>query len=135
MVNDNVPTAESLGHEPIAADARGISVAAAALFATIFLSLLLVAGLMLLFAHLQPGTQNVATIPAPTIPPGVPALDPHQAQDLQWLRSQEQQLLGGYGWIDRSEHIARIPIRRAMEIMAEHSKPLGTAPQREVRHE
>jgi hypothetical protein len=68
--------------------------------------------------------------PAPTaplawprqLPPG-PRLqtDPHQ--DLQELLSAEAAILQSYGWVDRGAGIARVPIGRAMDLLAERGLP------------
>jgi hypothetical protein len=65
------------------------------------------------------------------LPPG-PRLqiDPHQ--DMQTLLSAENAILGSYGWVDQEAGIARIPIVRAMELLAERGLPArqgdGAAP-------
>lgn len=38
---------------------------------------------------------------------------------LEALRAQEEELLGSYAWIDRENEVVRIPIERAMELIAE----------------
>ena len=50
--------------------------------------------------------------------------------DLSRLREREAEVLNGYGWVDRKAGIARIPIDRAIRILAEKGLPKGktTAP-------
>ena len=50
--------------------------------------------------------------------PGVPKLQVSPPADLQKFRAQEDVELNTYGWIDKQRGIARIPIERAMEILA-----------------
>ena len=38
---------------------------------------------------------------------------------LEALRSRDDELLGDYGWADPDHKIARIPIERAMQLLAE----------------
>ena len=52
------------------------------------------------------------------IPPG-PRLQPTPPRDMQELRARDQEALHTYGWVDRNQGVARIPIDRAIEIMAE----------------
>jgi hypothetical protein len=39
------------------------------------------------------------------------------------LRADERQALDRYGWVDRDAGLARIPIERAMDMVAEHPVP------------
>jgi len=43
--------------------------------------------------------------------------------ELRAHRAQEEALLTGYGWVDRDNAIARIPIERAMELVARRGLP------------
>jgi len=56
-------------------------------------------------------------------PPG-PRLqaDPHK--DLQALLGAQNALLQSYGWVDREAGVARIPIARAMALLAENGLPV-----------
>jgi len=38
-------------------------------------------------------------------------------RQLQQLRQREEEILTGYGWVDKDKDIVRIPIDRAIEIM------------------
>jgi hypothetical protein len=46
------------------------------------------------------------------------------------LRREEEARLTSYGWVDRNQGVVRIPIERAMELIAERGVPpaTGTAP-------
>jgi hypothetical protein len=92
------------------------------LIAGIFAALLLMAGLSLYLATERGGAPTVRAADAPlALPPGIPSIDANQAGTLRQLRAREQALLTEYGWIDRDAAVARIPIRRAMEILAQQS--------------
>jgi len=54
---------------------------------------------------------------------GQAVLQVHPAEDIRAFRAQKQQLLDSYEWVDREHTIARIPIERAMELLAAESKP------------
>jgi hypothetical protein len=47
-----------------------------------------------------------------------PHLQAHPQQDLQALRRHKQAILESYGWVDRDAGIARIPVSRAMSLLA-----------------
>ncbi len=54
------------------------------------------------------------------IPPE-PRLQADPLGDLRALRAEEDALLHGYGWADRQAGTVRIPIERAIELLAERS--------------
>jgi hypothetical protein len=51
--------------------------------------------------------------------------------DLTQLHDREDLLLNYYSWIDRSKGTVRIPVERAMEIIAEHGLPVMPAEQQQ----
>jgi len=57
-------------------------------------------------------------------PPPEPRLQVAPQADLAELRAAEEQTLHSYGWIDREKNLVRIPIDRAMEIIAERGLPV-----------
>jgi hypothetical protein len=67
---------------------------------------------------------EAAQPPAPPLAEARPAAPPEPRLqmdprgDLAAVRQQEAEALGGYGWVDRDAGIARIPIERAMELLA-----------------
>lgn len=50
--------------------------------------------------------------------PPFPLLQTHPAEDLRDFRAREDSLLAGYGWADSASGKVRIPVERAMEILA-----------------
>ena len=48
-----------------------------------------------------------------------PRLQVDEARDLGHLRAQENAILNSYGWVDQKAGIVRIPIERAMDIVAQ----------------
>lgn len=67
-----------------------------------------------------PASPLAATLPA--MPPE-PRLQVTPATDLQRYRSEEEEILNGYAWVDATGGIVRIPIDRAIEILAERGLP------------
>ena len=124
MTEHKTDTSENLGHEPLAINARAVSVAVAVLFGGILAALLLVAGLEALLAAARGGKPTVAA-PGTSIalPAGVPPVDSNQIGTLRELRAREEALLTEYAWVDRDAGVARVPIERAMEILARQPPP------------
>ncbi len=55
--------------------------------------------------------------------PPEPRLQTNPRQDLSDLRSQEDQILTSYGWVDRNAGVVRIPIDQAMKLTLERGLP------------
>ncbi len=56
------------------------------------------------------------------LPPG-PRLQPSPEAELIEMRRDYDQLLSNYGWVDKRNGIARIPVERAIELLAERGLP------------
>jgi hypothetical protein len=111
------------GHEPPAPKMQAIVYSLVGLVLAIVGSLLLVGALIHFLSRDRPaGMTSDQPIPA-----GVPTLDPYQADDLQQLQWHEQKLLTEYAWVDRKTGIARVPIRRAIEIVAQKADKSATS--------
>jgi hypothetical protein len=57
-----------------------------------------------------------------------PRLLTNEPGKLRQLLEREQQQLGGYGWMDETTGVARIPIGRAKELMIERGLPVRADP-------
>lgn len=55
--------------------------------------------------------------------PPEPRLQAAPTLDLRRMREAEQQIMNGYGWLDRSAGVVRIPISRAMDLIAQENLP------------
>ncbi|HTO95298.1 MAG TPA: hypothetical protein VMM80_12985 [Bacteroidota bacterium] len=78
----------------------------------------------------DPG-HDPAVFASPGVLPPEPRFqtDPHA--ELLRLRAAEDSILTTYGWVDRDSGLARIPVARAMALIAEHGLPLhGAQPDR-----
>jgi hypothetical protein len=117
-----------LGHEPDAVSVRAVT------GTVVGLVILVISTLVLLYAVLNLLARATPVPPAPSLvhlPPETstaPRLNPAQFRQLRDLRAQETEILSTYGWVDRKAGVARIPIERAIEIMAQdlatqHSEP------------
>jgi len=47
-----------------------------------------------------------------------PALQEHPREDLRRHEQRQRARLGGYGWVDRSKGLVRLPIEEAMRVIA-----------------
>ncbi len=110
------------GHEERDASIRGAMWFAAGLIATIIVVLALMRWLFVAFPKPQGEMAAVPYVQGLTqeLPPE-PRLQVHAPEDLKKMREQEDSMLDSYGWIDRQNGIVRIPVRRAMELLAERS--------------
>jgi hypothetical protein len=70
--------------------------------------------------------QGIQAAPAPT--PPAPQLEAESGQTLDPYRAAEERRLTSYGWVDRSNGVARIPIDRAMQLTAQRGLPSRPAP-------
>ena len=117
---------------------RDVNVLAVSKFA-IGLALLCIASFAIVvgvFRYLEHVTSGVATgkqnvVSGEPRRPPAPQLEETPALDLARERAAEEELLHTYGWIDKQAGVARLPIERAIELMAQRglpSRPAGPAP-------
>ncbi|HUS20259.1 MAG TPA: hypothetical protein VMZ25_11475 [Terriglobales bacterium] len=52
-----------------------------------------------------------------------PRLQDDDVRDMHMLRANEDKMIGGYTWIDKNGGVVRIPVSRAMEVIAERGLP------------
>ena len=116
------------GHETTDAEVRPIVVYMAGLALLVFLSMLAMAWLLDVLQYSEESARGVPKGLTDTaqIPP-MPRLQAYPADDLQRLRASEEEQLGTYGWVDEATGIMRIPIDRAMDILAENGLPARQA--------
>ena len=81
------------------------------------LALLFLIGLFRYFAHENP----VQTGPVPS-PVGI-RLEQSETANLVKLRASEDQLLFKYDWVDKQKGVVRIPIDRAIDLVAQRGLP------------
>jgi len=66
-----------------------------------------------------------AGVARPLPPP--PRLQTYPFYDLKALRGDENRVLEHYGWVDKNAGIVRIPVERAIEVLAEKGLPYRSA--------
>ena len=110
------------GYEP-----SDISVRAVALILVVFAVVAAVALGLISWLHPFLAHQALRDVPAPSVvesqalrPPAV-QLQARPLADIAALHQRENQQLNSYGWIDRTQGIAHIPLDRAMQSVIGHS--------------
>lgn len=78
-------------------------------------------------ARLSPPVSALISAQAPTEPPA-PRLQGNPQLDMRQLRQAEDAVLNYYGWVDPDRGIVRIPIERAIDLIAWRGLPDFKAP-------
>lgn len=121
------PSVES-GHEVSDINPKRVAMVGLALATVIALVLLVTYGL---FQYFYRGETPTRPLPSPLSytreATPEPRLSIEPGKDLKTLESEEDAVLKTYGWIDREKGIVRIPIDRAIEILAERGLPVRAA--------
>jgi hypothetical protein len=74
-----------------------------------------------------PAEYPLAIGQGPRLPAG-PRLQAKPANEIYEFRTQEDAILGSYGWVDRNAGTVRIPIGEAMRLTVERGLPSHSAP-------
>jgi len=122
----SIEHASSVGHETSDAEPRLIASLAAGLAAFIFLA-------PLALQAMNPVIERPALL---SQRPPAPRLQIDAAADLAELQQDEQSQRNAIGWIDRDQNIVRVPIARAMQLIARRGLPGwpgGTAASQQTR--
>ncbi len=129
------PSHRELNHETTDVSLTGITRLA-------IVSLLLIVGIMVFIYLFEKGLARVLgdTTSPPAMAdwkpntdrtPKAPLLVTDEPGTLRQLRTEEQQILTHYAWVDKSQGVVQIPIDRALELVAKNPAllaPQGTAP-------
>jgi hypothetical protein len=102
------------GHAPEGTSIKAVYITAAALVGLITASLAVVWALTAVLAAIS-GARSEATVSGATRE-GMPSAGEVRKR----LQVRDEQLLTSYGWLNRPDGSARIPIERAMELIVEH---------------
>jgi len=78
-----------------------------------------------------PMSRDLVNVDARRLPP-MPRLQSAPIADLKDMRAAEEQILTGYGWVDQAHGVVRIPIDRAMDLLAQRGVP--TRPQNQQQN-
>lgn len=116
----------TVAHETTDANERAITKFGIGLAFIVVLSQLFLWWLFVHFSQreqkLSPPVPAIVRLEAPKVPPE-PRLQPNPQIDLQKLRQAEDSVLNHYAWVDPDRGIVRIPVQRALDIVAQRGLP------------
>jgi hypothetical protein len=121
------------GHEEDRPPARPLLVAGAAFALLLVVAYVVPTGLeKLLYARRaasSPPANPLVAAAGRQLPPQ-PRLQVNPERDIAELRRSEDEILNSYGWVDRRAGLVRLPISRAIEVLAKRGSaaPLMDAP-------
>ena len=114
------------GHELSDLSPKKIAIFGASLAATIIIVLWVC---FELWQHYATVSMKTEVPPSPLSYTREPTPEPHllvsPGRDLKAMRSAEDWILNSYAWVDREKGIVRIPIKRAIDILAQRGLPSG----------
>jgi hypothetical protein len=111
-----------VGHEERDTNIRAILWFALTLAGTILVVMVLMKWVLGVLPEPQPATTSLTAAQASELPPE-PRLQVNAPEDLEKLRAREDSVLDSYGWVDKQNGIVRIPIDRAMDLLAQRGLP------------
>ena len=114
---------EASGRELSDLSPRVIAIFGIGLSATVIVSLVLVVWIFNFFAAREAKQDAPPSPLAKVEPPQEPRLQVQAPNDLQEIRARENEALSSYDWIDKGAGVVRIPINRAMQLLAERGLP------------
>jgi hypothetical protein len=103
--------------------ANGVIIFLAGLIGSLLVIFLLVWGMWGVYVRLLTKT-GPGPVPSLSQVPPEPRIQADPGLDLWRLRAHEDKVLGSYGWSDRQAGAVRIPIDRAMELLAQRGLPV-----------
>jgi hypothetical protein len=107
-------------------DIRGILVFVGVLVAVTLVVMCLMWGIAVLFkgslARKDPAPPALAEAREARVPPG-PNLQPNPSAELAAFRAAEAAELTTWAWVDKEKSVARVPVERALEIVAARGLP------------
>jgi hypothetical protein len=114
------------GHETRDVDVRAVTKFGLGIGAGVVVSFFLIWFLFDRFAAREMGRNTQPEPMAASNPqkePPEPRLQPAPVMDLKTFRSGEDAILNSYGWVDPGKGIVRIPVERALELVAREGLP------------
>ena len=118
------PARRKIGHETSDVNVLGVIWFAMGLVVLAVVMHISLAGLFVWFKHQHPSAEAASrVVTEPRIHAPAPRLQANPVPELNQLRASEEEKLNTYGWIDRQHGVARIPIERAMDLIAERGLP------------
>jgi hypothetical protein len=104
-------------------NAPAVVASGAGIAALVALAIVAVVGFFAIFESLSAPGPNAHPLAKPEQLPPFPRLQARPENDLSAMRAREDSILYTYGWVDRQKGIVRIPIGRAMDLLAARGLP------------
>lgn len=125
------PESRQAGHEKSDVSIQGLFTFGGSLFVFLVGALVVVAvfyeGFHLLTNHLDQGRSRTepaaSSLVVATPDYQGPLMQVKPEEDLRWMREHNAANLNSYGWVDRSKGVVRMPVDRAMALIAERGLP------------
>lgn len=104
-----------------------ISIRNVAIFTLVFLAVMFVIHLVAAafyggFRRANPSAPYASAFGRKNQEPPEPRLQANPSTDLEQFRRSEEAILDSYGWADKANGFARVPIERAMRMLVEESR-------------
>ena len=110
-----------IGHETTDVNVWAVGKFAIGLVIVCVVSIGLLFGLLKFFQSRE--ETSVANTVEPTKMFPQPQLQKTPIPDLKSIRAEEDKLLNGYAWVDQPKGVVRIPVDRAIEVLAQRGLP------------
>ena len=110
-----------IGHETTDVNVWAVGKFAIGLVVVCVVSIALLFGLLKFFQSRE--ETSVANTVEPTKLFPEPQLQKTPVPDLKANRAEEDKLLNGYAWVDQPKGVVRIPVDRAIEVLAQRGLP------------
>ena len=114
------------GHETTDINVWAVGKFAIGLVIVCVVSLLLLFGLLKFFQSREETSVANTVEPVKLFPE--PQLQKTEILDLKALHAEEDKLLNGYAWVDQPKGVVRIPVDRAIEVLAQRGLPTRGVP-------
>jgi hypothetical protein len=125
----HIHTTAAPAHETSDVSIRPLAIFLAWLTGSIVVVIIVCAWLFSVFEHSAERREPQPSPLAEAHPPTRgPLLQVSAREDLKTLRAREDQVLASAAWIDKDRQLARIPIDRAMQVVAQQGLPNGPPP-------
>jgi cysteine synthase len=115
-----------IGHETTDVNVWAVGKFAIGLVVVCVVSIGLLFGLLKFFQSRE--ETSVANTVEPTKIFPQPQLQKTPIPDLKAIRAEEDKLLNGYAWVDQPKGVVRIPVDRAIEVLAQRGLPSRGVP-------
>lgn len=120
----------SIGHEERDVSPRSITISVVGLVvigAAAFVAMLLLFDVLARFQAAESPPPNPLAASYGIKEPPAPRLQTDPLRDLADLHAREAAAIHSYGWVDKQAGVVRIPVERAMALLAERGLPVRTA--------